>query len=134
MAAPLAALCVADVSKKCVGKSGLRKEMCENAWAFEAKNCPGAMRAAHERCVSSVQNLETSNDVCVWGKLALTPGVETIAKYMRDPGLTLEFEQNWPTWCHDMQTEVAQNLGDGEKICTEMENEVVKLVASRSRK
>ena len=132
MAAPLAALCVVDVSQRCAGKTGLRGELCESFWKFEAAKCPDAARVVHQRCVASVQRLEKSDDVCKWGEKVLAPGVEKIAEYVKDPGLKAQFEQEWPGLCSSMQTSFAQNVGDGEKICTEIENAIIKLVSKKS--
>ena len=128
---PLAALCVSDVSQKCMGKNGLRKELCDNFWGFEAANCPAAARAAHSSCLNSVQHLEKGTDVCKWGEMALAPGVQTLAAYIKDPALNAEFAQYWPSTCQELQTKFSQNFGDGEKLCTEIENDIVKMVAKR---
>jgi len=130
-APPLAALCVSDVSQKCVGKTGLRKEICENLWGFEASHCPNVARAVHQHCVDYVQNLEKNADVCRWGEIVLAPGVAQIASRIKDPALNAEFAQNWPSWCKGLQDKFSQNMGGGEQMCTEIENEIVKLVSKR---
>lgn len=128
MTSPLSALCVGDAAQKCAGKTGLRKSICE----LESKYCPEAVSAFHEGCVSSVNFLENSKNVCTWGDTVLTPAVDVIAAKMNDPGLSQEFQKNWPTWCQDMQVMLQNSGGDGEKICTTIEQKIAELSKMRS--
>jgi len=114
-----------------MGKTGLRKSLCENLWGMEAAHCPDAARSFHQHCVDSVQNLEKSDDVCGRIETVLMPGVEMLASYVKQPALSVEFSQNWPAWCKDMQTMLSQNAGDGEKACSQIENGIVKLVSRK---
>jgi hypothetical protein len=132
MTSPLASLCVSDVSRKCDGKTGLRKTICKDLWSIEAAHCLDTTRFFHEECKSSVQSLEQKDDVCKWGEVALTPLVEAVASYVKDPALFAEFAQEWPTMCHDLQSVLAKKAGDGEKFCTGIEKDIVKLVSRRA--
>jgi hypothetical protein len=128
---PLQRLCVTDVSTKCRGLEGLRKDLCMDAWKVEASACPQAVNVTHRLCVQAIDSLEKGSAVCQVAGSALSPLVTNLSQTLKVPELQSEFRTQWPLWCQDMQGLIQNKVGDGERACSFIEGKLADMVLKK---